>query len=204
MSDVVETNLAVTGRESQALDVSRPPWVRPRAAYVHVPFCAHHCGYCDFAVVTGQDQRIALYLEALEAELSTLGRPQPVRTLFLGGGTPSYLNRRQLAQLLTSLCRWFILEPNHEFSIEANPNSLDSDKIDILTEHGVNRLSLGVQSFQPHVLGVLERDHVPADVFRAVEAARKRIDNLSVDLIFGAPGQALEDWKADLEQALAF
>src|SRR5262249_47827320 len=133
----------------------------------------------------------------------TLGRPQPVRTLFLGGGTPSHLDCRQLIRLLEILRGWLILEPGHEFSIEANPNSLHGDKVDILAEHGVNRLSLGVQSFQPHVLRVLERDHAAADVNRAVEAARRRIRNFSVDLIFGVPGQTLDDWKHDLERALA-
>jgi oxygen-independent coproporphyrinogen-3 oxidase len=182
---------------------SRPAWVWPRAAYIHVPFCAHHCGYCDFAVVTGQDHRIDLYIEALGTELAQLGRPQPVRTLFLGGGTPTYLSCRQLEALLTTILLWLKLEPGHEFSIEANPGTLDVDKIAVLADRGVNRLSLGVQSFQPHLLGVLERDHAPADVPRSVAAAREHIASISLDLIFGVPGQHLADWRADLEQALA-
>ena len=82
------------------------PWLSPRAAYIHVPFCAHHCGYCDFAVVTGADHQVDLYLEALEMELATLGSPQPVETIFIGGGTPTYLNVRQLERLLTMVDRW--------------------------------------------------------------------------------------------------
>src|SRR6266849_9108204 len=83
-----------------------PPWLWPRAAYVHVPFCAHHCGYCDFAVAAGQDHLIDRYLDALAAEFATLGRPQPVQTLFLGGGTPTHLGPAQLERLLRAVLNW--------------------------------------------------------------------------------------------------
>jgi oxygen-independent coproporphyrinogen-3 oxidase len=154
-------------------------------------------------VVTGQDDRIDLYIEALAAELAQLGRPRPVWTLFLGGGTPTHLSCRQLEALLTTIRRWLNLEPGYEFSIEANPGTLAVDKIAVLADHGVNRLSLGAQSFHPHLLKVLERNHDPADVGRSVEAARKHIANISLDLIFGVPGQTQMEWRADLEQALA-
>src|SRR5579884_2283774 len=97
---------------------SLPPWLWPRAAYVHIPFCAHHCGYCDFAIATGQDHLIELYLDALAAELATLGTPQPIRTLFFGGGTPTYLSAAQLERLLTSVLHWLPLDtsPDREFS----------------------------------------------------------------------------------------
>src|SRR5688572_14539121 len=89
----------------------RPPWIWPRAAYLHVPFCAHHCGYCDFAVVTGADDRIDLYLHALERELALLlGSPQPVETIFIGGGTPTYLSARQLERLLGAVNRWLPID----------------------------------------------------------------------------------------------
>lgn len=179
------------------------PGEAPQAAYVHVPFCAHQCGYCDFAVVAGQDHLIALYLEALAAELATLQVPRPVRTLFLGGGTPTYLTPDLLERLLTTLGHWLPLEADGEFSVEANPGTLTADKVAVLADHGVNRVSLGAQSFNAAVLGVLERDHVPADVPRAVERVRQRIDNVSLDLIFGVPGQTLADWQADLATALA-
>ncbi len=181
----------------------RPPWEWPRAAYVHVPFCAHHCGYCDFAVVTGQDQRIDRYLQALAAELAFLQTPQPVQTLFLGGGTPTYLNCLQLDKLFSLLRHWLTLQPGYEFSVEGNPGTFDADKVAVLADHGVNRLSLGAQSFQPHLLRVLERDHSPADVSRSVELARKHFATISLDLIFGVPGQSLSEWKTDLECALA-
>jgi oxygen-independent coproporphyrinogen-3 oxidase len=180
-----------------------PPWVRPRAAYVHVPFCSHRCGYCDFAIAVGQESSIELYLDALAAEMATLGRPQAVQTLFVGGGTPTYLSASQLERLLKDVLRWLPPLPAHEFSIEANPGTLDADKVAVLADHGVNRVSIGAQSFHPRLLRVLERDHAPADVPRAVECVRRRIPQVSLDLIFGVPGETLEEWLEDLAQALA-
>jgi oxygen-independent coproporphyrinogen-3 oxidase len=182
--------------------IAAPAWQWPRAAYVHVPFCAHHCGYCDFAVAVGQDDRMDAYLAALEIELSRLGEPQPIHTLFFGGGTPTYLPHHLLERLLGLTQRWLPLLPNHEFSVEANPSYLDVAKIDLLRSHGVNRLSLGVQSFQQNLLHVLERDHRPADVPRVLDFIRPRIANISMDLIFGVPGQTLAQWNSDLTQAL--
>jgi oxygen-independent coproporphyrinogen-3 oxidase len=175
----------------------------PRAAYVHVPFCAHRCGYCDFAIAVGRDELIDPYLDALAAELATLAQPRAVRTLFLGGGTPTYLSAVQLAHLLRDVTRWLPLEAGHEFTIEANPGTLDAEKVAVLADHGVTRVSLGAQSFQPHLLRVLERDHEPEDVPRAVEVVRRRIGEVSLDLIFGVPGQTFADWDADLRRALA-
>src|SRR5437867_9106416 len=100
-----------------------PRWWWPRAAYVHIPFCAHHCGYCDFAVATGKDHLIESYLDALAAELATLGRPQPVRSIFLGGGTPTHLSARQLERLLRGVTNWLLPE-DCEFTVEANPGTL--------------------------------------------------------------------------------
>jgi oxygen-independent coproporphyrinogen-3 oxidase len=181
----------------------RPAWLWPRAAYVHVPFCAQHCGYCDFAVAVGQDEQIDAYLDALEIELSGLGEPQRVQTLFLGGGTPTYLAHRPLERLLSIVRRWLVLAENHEFSVEANPSYLDMEKIQLLRAFGVNRLSLGVQSFQSRLLQILERDHRPDDVPRVLEFIRPEIANFSVDLIFGVPEETLTQWHDDLEQALA-
>jgi oxygen-independent coproporphyrinogen-3 oxidase len=168
-----------------------------------VPFCAHHCGYCDFAVAAGQDHRIDLYLDALAAELAALGTPQPVRTLFLGGGTPSHLSAAQLERLLTDVRRWLPPEPGHEWSVEANPDSLTDDKVQVLAEHGVTRVSLGAQSFNPRLLRALDRQHDPEEVERAVGRARRRIEQVSLDLIFAAPGQTEQEWRADLGRALA-
>jgi oxygen-independent coproporphyrinogen-3 oxidase len=183
---------------------SPPAWLCPRAAYIHVPFCAHHCGYCDFAVAQGQDQLIGSYLDALEAELSTLERPRQISTLYLGGGTPTYLDLSQLKRLLAITLRWLNFAPGHEFSVEANPGTLTREKVSVLAEKGVNRISLGAQSFQSHLLRVLERDHKPHDVPPAVEWIKQDIDQFSLDLIFGVPGQTAADWEADLHQALSF
>jgi oxygen-independent coproporphyrinogen-3 oxidase len=180
-----------------------PPWLWPGAAYVHVPFCLHHCCYCDFAVAAGQDHLIDLYTEALAAEMRTLERPQPIDTLFLGGGTPTHLSPCQLERLLRAVLDWLPLRPGHEFSVEANPATLTAEKVGVLAAHGVNRISLGAQSFQPEVLRLLERDHADGDICRAVAVALKEIDKVSVDLIFGVPEQTTEQWAADLAQAVA-
>jgi oxygen-independent coproporphyrinogen-3 oxidase len=186
----------------EARESGRPARLWPRAAYVHVPFCAHHCGYCDFAVATGQDHLIELYLDALAAELATLGTPQPIRTLFLGGGTPTHLSPPQLERLLRAVRTWLPLTAEGEFSVEANPDTLDADRVAVLADHGVTRVSLGAQSFHPHLLKVLERRHDPTQVLRAVERLRQRMEVVSLDLIFGVPGQTEAQWRQDLACAL--
>ena len=181
-----------------------PPWFWPCAAYLHIPFCEHHCGYCDFAVAAGQDHLIDLYVEAVGDELARIESPAPVETLFFGGGTPTYLSPDQLRRLLTVVNRWLPLRPGGEFSVESTPESITADKVAVLADHGVNRVSLGVQSFRPDLLGRLDRIHSPAHVGPALDRIRKRIDNVSLDLIFGVPGQSVADWDADLTAALAY
>jgi len=134
-----------------------------------------------------------------------LGEPQPVRTLFLGGGTPSHLSATQIERLLSAVLHWLPLDAGSEseFSIECNPDSLTADKIAVLADHGVNRVSLGAQSFHPDLLAVLERAHDPEEIARTVERVRRRIDNVSLDLIFGVPGQTENLWRADLARAVA-
>jgi oxygen-independent coproporphyrinogen-3 oxidase len=186
--------------EEEANDSS--PWLVPRAAYVHIPFCAHHCGYCDFAVVEGREDQIDRYLNALQLELQRLGFPRPIDTLFLGGGTPSHLNEAQLGRLFAALDRWLPRHERSEVSLEANPDSFDNAKAELLRHLGVTRISLGVQSFQPLVLRVLERRHHPQHVFSAAEAAHRVGLRLSLDLIFGVPGQSLANWREDLRRAI--
>jgi oxygen-independent coproporphyrinogen III oxidase len=181
-----------------------PPWLEPRTAYLHVPFCGHHCGYCDFAVTAGQDHLIELYLDALQLELATLGEPQRVESLFIGGGTPTYLNRRQLERLLTLIREWLPIIPNGEFSIESTPESWDPDKAKLLADYGVNRASIGVQSFHAHLLGSLDRRHGVSQIPHAVDVVRRHLPMVSFDLIFAAPGQTLAEWQADLHQALVY
>ena len=178
-------------------------WNVPRSAYVHVPFCAHHCGYCNFTVVAGRGDLIENYLQALRCELLELKFPRPVDTLFLGGGTPTQLNKNELRSLLELALTWFPLAEGGEFSVEANPADVETEKIDLLADWGVNRLSLGAQSFQSHKLKTLERDHDAAKIHQAMEVARTRIASVSLDLIFGLPNESLTDWSRDLQGALA-
>lgn len=182
---------------------SAPPWHWPRAAYLHIPFCAHHCGYCDFAIAVGQHDLRDAYLDALAQELATLRQPQPMHSRFLGGGTPSELTAAQLDRLGALLDHWLPLTSGAEFSIEANPDSLDAEKIRVLAAHGLTRVSLGAQSFHPAILRQLDRRHEPAVIPRVVELLRSAGLTVALDLIFGVPGQTLADWQADLEQALA-
>ena len=185
------------------MNSSSSPFAEPRAVYVHVPFCAHRCGYCDFTLVAGKDHLIGDYLRALQREMETLELPREVDTLFIGGGTPSHLPPRELEQLLQLIGRWFQRTAGYEFSIEVNPAGLTADKIDILAEQGVNRVSLGVQSFDDRVLQFLERDHDAVQVEHVVSLLKPRIANISLDLIFGVPGQSLQLWRETMQRALA-
>lgn len=178
----------------------------PRAAYVHVPFCIHRCGYCDFTVITNRDDLIDVYLQCLERELrSTLQNPKPVETLFVGGGTPSYLNAQQLKRLLKLLREWLPLEQSGEFSIECNPEQFTSDRMEVMQQAGVNRISLGVQSLDEQHLRILERSHNAGDVESVVDRLLKfGLSNVAIDLIFAVPNQALADWKRTLQRVVEF
>ena len=168
--------------------------------YVHLPFCAHRCGYCDFVTVTGHDGEHGGYVGALLAELE-LERSllaEHVDTVFLGGGTPTFTEPEALARLLAALPR------AQETTVEANPETVTPELAELLREHGVTRVSLGAQSFQPHLLAVLERRARPDDVRGAVATLRAAgFDNISLDLIYGIPGQSERDLERDLGEALA-
>lgn len=176
----------------------------PRAVYVHVPFCRHRCGYCDFTLIAGRDDLIADYLHALRSEIAAaIDAPIDVDTLFLGGGTPSHLAPEQLEQLFGMLFERFRPAVGAEISIEANPADVTPQRVAVLAEAGVNRISLGVQSFDEAVLRTLERDHTAETVRRAVAEVRARIENVALDLIFGVPGQSEAVWEQTLQQAIA-
>ncbi len=171
-----------------------------RHLYVHLPFCAHRCGYCDFVTVTGHDGEHGGYVDALlaraRAGAQLLG--DEVETVFLGGGTPTFTEPAALARLLAALPR------AAETTVEANPETVTPELAALLREHGVNRVSLGAQSFQPHLLRVLERRARPEDVRAAVHTLRDAgFDNVSLDLIYGIPGQSIADLEADLAEAVA-
>ena len=163
--------------------------------YLHVPFCGHRCGYCDFVTVTGHGELHARYVEALITELER-DRPAP-QTIFIGGGTPSLLGDRLLARLLAAL------PACDELTVECNPETITPAKARALVEGGVTRISLGAQSFQPHLLATLERRAAAVRVLDAVALLREAgVSNLNLDLMFGVPGQTREDLERDLEEAL--
>lgn len=172
--------------------------MRPRSVYIHVPFCLHHCGYCDFTLVANRDHLIPNYLAALKQELQSRGIPGEVDTVFVGGGTPTHLHPSQLAELFESIAGYFTLVPGGEFSVEANPDGLCADRLRVLTEYGVNRLSLGVQSFDDSCLRILERSHTGDEAAETIERCHEVIPNLSIDLIFGVPGQTVNSWEESL------
>ena len=171
-----------------------------RHLYVHLPFCAHRCGYCDFVTVVGRGDQHAGYVDALLAEL-TLERPvlaERPETIFLGGGTPTFTAPPALRLLLAAL------PATDELTVEANPETVTPELARLLHEGGVNRVSLGAQSFRPHLLDVLERRARPEDVRGAVYRLRDAgFDNISLDLIYGVPGQSPSDLEQDLADAIA-
>ena len=178
-----------------------------RHLYIHVPFCRHKCGYCDFNVYTGQDRLVPEFVDAVAKELQWAGAQLPfasLRTVYIGGGTPSVLPASQAARLLQAVRGTFTLAPGCEVTLEANPASTDPEKLAAWREGGVNRLSLGVQGFDPRALAVLERKEDGAQAERALRQARAAgFDNVSLDLIYAVPGQSDESWVATVERAVA-
>jgi oxygen-independent coproporphyrinogen III oxidase len=170
-----------------------------RHLYVHLPFCAHRCGYCDFVTVVGRNGRHGAYVDALLRELALEGSllAPELDTVFLGGGTPTFTEPAALERLLQAL------PPAGELTVEANPETVTQELARTLRRLGVNRVSLGVQSFRPHLLTVLERVAHPDTVRRAFYDLRDAgFDNISFDLIYGIPGQSTSDLEADLGDAL--
>lgn len=207
------------------LDNETPTGVHspPRAAYIHVPFCRHRCGYCNFTLVAGRDDLIADYRRAIELELNHLQTRSisegdnadapnrgynphlghEVDTLYFGGGTPTHLTPDQLRILASTVLQRHPLAPGYEWTVEANPADIDPAMMDKLAEIGVTRLSLGSQSFRAEKLQLLERDHAAADIERSVNLAKDAGLQISLDLIFATPGELLTEWRADLDAALS-
>jgi oxygen-independent coproporphyrinogen-3 oxidase len=167
-----------------------------------VPFCAHRCGYCNFTVTAGRPDLIPRFLDVLEMEIGGLSEPHPITTLFVGGGTPTRMNPQELARLFRFMDRWLPVDAGGEVTIEANPADVDSTMASCLADCGVTRVSLGAQSFAERKLRALDRDHSRREVDEAVFQVKTRGLTLSLDLIFGAPGETLEEWQSDLETAL--
>ncbi|MDI9402314.1 MAG: radical SAM family heme chaperone HemW [Limnohabitans sp.] len=192
---------SATMRLANALPAGRH---HARGLYVHVPFCFHKCHYCDFYSFVDREGRSGDYLLRLAHDVTwTLGRVAgEIETVFVGGGTPTLLTVDELAQLCKEIRR-FPLARQVEWTVEANPETIDLAKAQVLAEAGVNRVSLGAQSFDPRHLKTLERWHDPANVARAAGYLREAgIANFNIDLIFGVPGQTLAEWRADLTRAL--
>jgi oxygen-independent coproporphyrinogen-3 oxidase len=171
-----------------------------RHLYVHLPFCAYRCGYCDFVTVVGRGEQHGDYVDALLAELALVGDvlADRVETVYLGGGTPTFTEGHALARILDAL------PAAEELTVEANPETVTVELAALLRARGVNRVSLGAQSFRPLLLSVLERRAGPDDVRRAVHNLRDAgFDNISLDLLYGIPGQSPADLASDLAEAIA-
>ncbi|MDR1806664.1 MAG: radical SAM family heme chaperone HemW [Propionibacteriaceae bacterium] len=177
----------------------------PLSLYVHVPWCRARCGYCDFNTYVSAPQ--PGYLAALHAELGLAAAvvgPRRVDTVYFGGGTPTLLPPADFAALLVTIRERFDLDPGAEVTTEANPETLSPEYVERLRAAGVTRLSLGFQSAVPHVLATLDRVHTPGRALDAVTWARRAgFESVSLDLIYGTPGESLDDWRATLDAAVA-
>ncbi|KYG58021.1 radical SAM family heme chaperone HemW [Planococcus maritimus] len=180
-----------------------------KGMYIHIPFCHQICFYCDFNKVFFKDQPVDAYIESIGKELA-LWKQQgalevPLETVFLGGGTPTALTPDQLKRLLELIHQYVPMSEDVEWSSEANPDELTREKMEVLYKGGVNRLSMGVQTFDQDLLKRLGRTHANDDVLRAVETAREvGFSNISFDLMYGLPGQTMAQWDETLERAFAF
>ena len=183
---------------------------------MHIPFCAVRCGYCDFNTYTAtelgggasQDAYAATAIAEVDfaaAALKGSGLPdRPLSTVFFGGGTPTLLPAEDLARILTAAIGAWGLEPGAEVTTEANPDSVTPESLQLLADAGFTRVSFGMQSAVPHVLKVLDRTHTPSRVPEVVQWAREAGLAVSLDLIYGTPGESLEDWRYSLETALSY
>ena len=179
-----------------------------RGAYVHVPFCFHKCHYCDFYSIVDSRDRQPAFVDRLIAEFQAASGyvNRPLETIFVGGGTPTLLKPELWAILLQAINRWLPRDPagTGEFTVEANPETVTDELAAILRSGGVNRVSIGCQSFNPKHLKTLERWHDPKNVHRTAAILRSAgIENFNLDLIFAIPGQTLDEWLADLDEALS-
>lgn len=178
---------------------------RPDAIYAHVPFCRHKCHYCDFYSLVDQRGRIGAFPERFEREVAAVADridAGSIRTAFVGGGTPTMLEAPDLRRVLRAV-EGLASGSLEEFTVEANPETVDRRIAETLVESGVDRVSVGCQSFDSRHLATLERHHDPSSVPRAVDHLRAAgVRRLNLDLIFGVPGSSLDDWRHDLESAL--
>ena len=176
---------------------------KPRAAYVHIPFCTQICHYCDFSKVFIKNQPVDDYLRALLTEIRAY-EPGPVDTLYIGGGTPSALSAAQLEFLLEGLASIFDISQVQEWTLEANPGDLSQDKIEVMAKAGLNRISLGVQTFNDRELRQIGRMHQEKDIYENIDRLKAAgFHNISIDLIYALPNQTMEQVKTNVQKALA-
>ncbi len=175
--------------------------------YIHIPYCRQKCRYCDFASYSGQEGTMAAYVDALLSEAAAMAsntNGRPIETVFIGGGTPSTLPATLLCKLLNGLHERFDIPAGIEFTSEANPGTLTPEWLEAAIAGGVNRISMGMQAAQPQLLKTLGRIHTHADLVESVNLTRHMgLDNISVDLMFGLPGQTPEMWRESLDAALS-
>jgi len=185
---------------------------KPFSLYVHVPYCSKRCGYCDFNTYTpselDRDDQIESWLQSAIKETifarKTLGEELTVDTIFFGGGTPSLLEASVIKEFINNVSKHFELKKDLEITLEANPDTITQSKADDWLKEGINRISLGMQSSATNVLQVLDRTHNPTNVLSSVEILKKAgFTNFSLDLIYGTPGESLEDWSNSLKDAIA-
>ena len=175
---------------------------KPTSAYVHIPFCTQICYYCDFSKVFIKNQPVDSYLEHLLEEFQSYDI-QKLRTLYIGGGTPTALSASQLEVLLNGLTKNLDLSALEELTIEANPGDLDADKIAVLKNSAVNRVSLGVQTFDDKMLKKIGRSHLEKDIYENIDRLKLAgFDNISIDLIYALPGQTMEQVKDNVAKAI--
>jgi oxygen-independent coproporphyrinogen-3 oxidase len=179
-----------------------------KSAYIHIPFCAYKCDFCDFAAFAGVDQLAAQYCSVVADEISQRLSKQPnderLSSVFFGGGTPGYIDPEQLAVVFSALKQTVGLEKNAEISLETTPHSISADKAKRWLDMGINRLSVGVQSFIDEELLAAGRDHTSAQALAGIDKARQAgFENISLDLMYGLPTQTDESWKKSLSQALS-
>ena len=174
----------------------------PTGLYIHVPFCEKRCVYCSFySTVHGKEERDA-FVRTLTKELAFRHNGAPISTLYFGGGTPSQLDDEEMESIFSAIHRHCVLSPLAEITFEANPDDISQQKVVHLRQLGVNRISLGVQSFDDRRLSFLNRRHTAQQALDAIDLLRAEgVENISIDLIFGLPGQQLADWNKELAQA---
>lgn len=193
---------------SQAADLRTAKGTAPKAVYIHIPFCTNKCFYCDFNSYVLKDQPVMDYLRALDREMELTVQQTPpdvIDTIFVGGGTPTVLKPDEMAFFLKSVRKHFPRwADNLEFTMEANPGTTDLEKLAVMKDGGVNRVSFGVQAFQNELLGGIGRIHNTDDVYRSLENAHKAgISNMSIDLMFGLPNQTVDMLDESITKALA-